>query len=310
MAKIAYVALQQFCESTRAPIEAMENAGIEVRLNTLGRRVKKEELPALLKGVDAVLAGVEPYEADLFAATPALKCISRCGIGCDAIDLDAARKNGIQVFVTADEIAQPVAEMTVAMMLAFARNLPAHIADARAGEWKKHAGVLLSEWTIGLVGYGRIARAVARLLQPFGAKLIVSDPFLESADVPLLSLAELLEKSDVVSLHAARQPSEGYLMSHKEFSLMKPGAYLVNTARGYMVDEKALARALEQKKLGGAALDVYEQEPYVGPLASFPNIILTPHVATLTNASRAAMELRAAQNIVSFFKSSKEVSHA
>ncbi len=313
---VVYVALQQFCEAGPQPLQVMQQAGLEVRLNTLGRRVKREEMGALLNGVDAVLAGVEPYDAALFDQVRSLKCISRCGIGTDAVDLAAAKERGIAVLTTVDEVAQPVAEMTVAMILALARNLPAHINDAKAGAWKKHTGVLLSEWTIGFIGFGRIARAAARCLEPFGAKLIAADPFLKSSDLPrgveLKTTAELLTSANVVSLHAARRADEGFLMGAKEFAQMKTGAYLVNTARGYLVDETALLNALQSKKLAGAALDVYETEPYTGPLAALPNVLCTPHVATLTNASRSAMELKAAQNIVTFFKNyhPTEVQHA
>ncbi|MCG3204375.1 MAG: Glycerate dehydrogenase [Elusimicrobia bacterium] len=304
---VVYVALQQFCETTQAPIAVMEKAGLEVRLNTLGRRVKQEEMAELMKDAQAVLAGVEPYDEALFSQLPMLKCISRCGIGTDAIDMSAAKTRGIQVFITIDEVVQPVAEMTVAMMLSLARNLPLHLADARAGLWKKHTGVLLSEWTVGLVGFGRIARAVARCLEPFQAHLVVSDPFLKPSDVPpsikLVNFSELLAMSDVVSLHATRSMQEGYLMGEKEIAQMKPTAFLINTSRGYMVHEGALHKALSARKIAGAALDVYETEPYSGPLASLPNVICTPHVATLTTASRAAMELRAAQNIATFFQS-------
>ncbi len=307
---VVYVALQQFCETSQEPLKAMERAGMEVHLNKLGHRLKREEMEAELKCVDAVLAGVEPYDAALFAALPELKCVSRCGIGTDAVDLAAAKQHGVSVLVTIEEVIQPVAEMTVAMILALARNIPSHVLDSQSSQWKKHTGVLLSEWTVGLVGFGRIGRAVARLLSPFGAHVLVSDPVLKKTDVPegveLKDFNALLAESDVVSLHASRQPSDGHLMSTVEFAKMKQGAFLVNTARGYMIDENALVKALDEKRLGGAALDVYENEPYKGPLMGRSNVICTPHVATLTNASRVAMELRAAQNIVEFFKASKK----
>lgn len=304
--KIVYIALQQFCESDIRPQQALEEAGLEVRLNRLGRRLKADEMVNILQDADAVVAGVEPYKAELLGALPKLKCISRCGIGSDAIDLEAAKKRGIEIRLTIDEVTEPVAQMTLTMILALARNIGLHAYDFQSAQWRKHTGHLLSEWTVGLVGFGRIGRMVARYLQPLNCRLLVCDPYLKAADLPpdieQVDLPSLLSKSDVVSLHAACSPKEGALMGSAQFAAMKPGSYLVNTSRGYLVNESALLKALESKHLAGAALDVFEEEPYVGPLAKLPQVLCTPHVATLTQASRSAMELRAALNVVEFFK--------
>lgn len=303
--QVVYVALQQFCEQEMRPRQVLEAAGCDVRLNTLGHRLKPEEMVGQLRDADAVIAGVEPYDAALLAQLPRLRCISRCGIGTDAIDLAAAKQRGIAVLTTVDEVVEPVAQMTVAMMLALARNLPLHGAAAHDGQWCKHTGHLLSEWTIGLVGFGRIGRAVERYLRVFGPRVLVSDPNVDAKTLPdgvrLVDTATLLTQSDVVSLHAGRRPEDGPLIGHRELADMKQGSYLVNTARGYLVDEQALEEALTSGHLAGAALDVFAQEPYTGPLAKWPQVLCTPHVATLTRASRVAMELRAAQQIVEFF---------
>ena len=303
--KSAYVALQQFCEAGDRPRRILEEAGFQVQENRLGRRLRREEMAEVLSGADAVLAGVEPYDAELLRSLPRLKCISRCGAGTDSVDLDAARQQGIAVLTTPDEVVEPVAQMAVAMILALARNLPLHKIDFWQGTWKKRTGILLSEWTIGLVGFGRIGRAVGNALHPFGPRLLASDPKIGPADLPDWihgrDLESLLRESDLVSLHAARQPEEGPLIGEREFGWMKGGSFLVNTARGSLVDEGALLQALQAGRLAGAALDVFESEPYQGPLARLPLVILTPHVSTLTRASRAAMELRCAQNLVDFF---------
>ena len=303
--QVIYVALQQFCEQDERPRRLLEDAGLTVRLNTLGHRLKPEEMATQLREADAVLAGVEPYDATLLAQLPRLRCISRCGIGTDTIDLAAAQQRGIAILTTVDEVVEPVAQMTVAMMLALARNLPLHGAEAREGQWRKHTGHLLSEWTIGLVGFGRIGRAVERYLRVFGPRVIVSDPHVNADTLPeqvqLCDLAALLAKSDVVSLHAGRRPEDGPLIGRQALDVMKQGSRLVNTARGYLVDEAALKEALASGHLAGAALDVFAAEPYTGPLAKMPQVLCTPHVSTLTVVSRAAMELRCAQNVVDFF---------
>ena len=302
---LVYVALQQFCEGDERPRQLLRAAGYDVRQNTLGRRLRREEMPAMLREADAVLAGVEPYDAALFEALPRLRCISRCGVGTDVIDLEAARHHGVAVFTTADEVVEPVAQMTVAMMLALARNVPMHINNFRHRQWKKHVGVLLSEWTIGLVGFGRVGRAVEQYLRPFGPHVLAADPAVDGSELPphveLREFQALLAEADVISLHADCRREEGPLIRQQELALMKQGSFLVNTARGHLLDEAALYAALTSGHIAGAALDVFAAEPYAGPLATLPQVLCTPHVATLTRASRAAMEWRSAQHIVDYF---------
>lgn len=305
--KIVYVTLSQFCEKEDRPRRVLEEAGFVVKENKAGRRIKREEMLPALEGVSAVLAAVESYDAELLSRLPDLKCISRCGAGSDAIDLVMAKRQGIEILVTRDEIVEPVAQMTMAMIFGLARNLGLHQKDFSGGFWKKHTGWLLSEWTIGLIGFGIVGRKVEEYLRPFGPTVLVCDPYLQEGKIPkgvtLCDLSTLLEKSDLVSLHASRDSKEGYLMTDKEFARMKKGSFFINTARGFMVEEAGLQKALDSSHLAGAAMDVFEQEPYHGPLLNYPNVFLTPHVATLTRASRAAMELKCAQNVVDFFKS-------
>jgi D-3-phosphoglycerate dehydrogenase / 2-oxoglutarate reductase len=304
MTREVYVALQQFCEEDDEPVRLLEASGFQVRRNRLGRRHKKEELAAAIGGACAVLAGVETYDDAVLAAAPALKLISRCGVGVDSIDLRAAEARGVSVRTTADEIAEPVAQMALAMLLSLARNLGLHAADFREGKWIKRTGRLISELTVGLVGFGRIGRRFEELLRPLGPKILVHDPRPPATLPPgVLSVGfeELLSSSDVVSLHADRPKELGTLLGERELARMRPGAFLINTARGHLVDETALKRALDSGRLGGAALDVFAEEPYAGPLAEVPTLLGTPHVATLTRASRRAMELRAARHVVEFF---------
>lgn len=297
--KKVYVSLSQFCETDESPRKVLLDAGFEVIENRTGRRLRAEELPVVLEGIDAVLAAVEPYSDELLGRLPRLKCISRCGAGVDAIDLEAAEKNNIAVLATRDEVAEPVAQMTLGFILALSRNMGRHFHDFQNREWKKHTGHLLREWTIGVVGHGKIGKKVVEYLKPFGCRIEIADPFSGQATC---DFETLLAKSDLVTLHAGRDPKEGTLFSHHEFETMKPGSYFVNTARGYLVDEKALEKFLKNGHLAGAALDVFGEEPYQGDLANLPQVIATPHVATLTVASRAAMEWKAAQNIVDFLK--------
>lgn len=303
--KTVYITLSQFCETDDTPRKMLIGNGYKVLENKMGRRIQTEEMFAALKDVDAVLAAVEPYTEELLSKLPKLKCISRCGIGVDAIDLKAAKKYGKEVLVTRDEIVEPVAQMTLGMIFSLARNFIPHKYDFQEGHWKKRTGVLLSEWTIGLIGFGQIGKRVEKYLKPFGPKILVTDPYLQNKDfgggIEQCSLDDLLARSDLVSLHAASKPNDGPLLGKAEFAKMKKGSFFVNTARGYMVDEKALEESIQLGILAGAALDVFEEEPYHGSLAKYPNVLLTPHVGTLTSASRMAMELKCAQNVIDFF---------
>ena len=299
---VVFVALQQFGEDDPRPVALLQDAGVAVRRNTLGRRLRRDELVTALQDADAVLAGVEPYDAEVLRALPRLRCISRCGTGTDSIDLEVTRQRGIAVFTTPEEVVEPVAQMTIAMMLALARQFPQHLANVRNGVWKKQTGSLLSEWTVGLVGFGRIGRAVERYLLAFGSRVLVTDPGIGPGAVPSPTqwrdLPSLLAEADLVSLHVNRPKDAGVLMGRQEFAAMKSGSRLVNTARGYLVDEAALFDALQSGHLAAAALDVFLDEPYSGRLATLPHVLCTPHVASLTRASRAAMEWRCAQNAV------------
>ena len=305
--KTVFVALQQFCEGDDRPMRVLSEAGFDVRLNTLGRRVRREEMPGLLEGVDAVIAGVEPYDASLLRVLPGLRCISRCGLGTDMVDLEAARKLGITVATTPLETVEPVAQMTVAMIFALARNLLRHREDFEQGKWIKRYGSLLSEWSIGIVGSGRIGTQVRTYLRPFGPKILITDPIVR-VNLPgekrvefCNDLNDLLRRSHCVTIHAERGPEQGALIGASQFEMMQKGSVLVNTSRGHLVDEMALYQALKSGHLAGAALDVFEKEPYHGPLSKLPNVICTPHVSTLTWASRAAMELRSAKQVVEHF---------
>lgn len=298
----AFVALSEFCANDPRPREILRVAGWDVVENTTGRRLKREELMTALVDADAVLAGVEPYDAEVLAQAPRLRCISRVGAGTDAVDLAAAAARGVAVMTTPDEVAEPVAQLTVAMLLGLARNFPQHLTDAHAGQWKKHTGFLLREWTIGLIGFGRIGQRVEAYLRPFGPRILACDPLVgPSAAWPAVEFvdkATLLAESDVVSLHAATKKGTGWMIGASELAAMKRGSRLVNTARGYVVDEVALLEALTSGHLAAAALDVFGEEPYSGPLFQLPQVLCTPHVATLTRASRSAMEVRCAENVL------------
>ena len=257
------------------------------------------------RGASIIVAGVEPYDSPTLQALPELQCIVRCGVGVDSIDLECARTRGVAVLNTPDAPTPAVAELALTLFLALSRNLRAQANSVAARKWQRLEAHLLSGRTVGLIGFGRIGRRVAALCKPFGARVIVADPAAEAsaaaaAEVELVTLERLLAEADVVSLHASRAGAAPLQLGARELAAMKRGAVLVNVARGGMVDEAALAEHLRSGHLAGAALDVFAEEPYSGPLCDFENVILTPHSATLTVETRATMELECIDKALRF----------
>ena len=223
----------------------------------------------------------------------------------DAIDLIAARQRGVTVANTPGIPTEAVAELALAMFLALSRNLRLQSNLMQARRWERITGHLLDSRTVGLIGLGRIGQRVAQLCRAFNARVLAHDPVVDVAlarrlEVTLVSKEQLLRDADIVSLHASRNAEHPVLIGAAELAMMKRGAVLVNLARGEMVDEGALAEALSSGQLAGAGLDVFGTEPYQGPLCDFEQLILTPHSATLTVETRAAMELQCLENALQF----------
>ncbi len=236
--------------------------------------------------------------AELLGRAPKLELVARAGVGVDNIDLAAASARGIKVVNSPRAAGPSVAELTLTFYLLLVRELLPSIASVRAGRWERGTkGHELSGRTVGFVGYGRIAREVALRLGPFGAKAVAFDPFLPAPvdATPLVSFHELLERSDIVSLHAALTEENRHLVDARALARMRPGSYLVNVARGALVDEKAVLAALRSGHLAGAALDVFESEPPTDrELLDDPRVIPTPHLG----ASTEEAQRRAGEEIV------------
>lgn len=228
--------------------------------------------------------------ADLLAKAPHLELVARAGVGVDNIDMAATAARGIRVVNAPSAATQSVAELTVTLYLLLVRGLYPSISTTKAGEWKRGThGRELSGKTVGFVGYGRIAREVARRLVPFGVTTIAFDPFVPKAGdgTEMVPLDSLLERADIVSVHAAVTAENRHMLDARAFGRMKPGAFLVNVARGVLVDEAALLAALASGRLAGAALDVFEVEPPMNrELLAHPNVIATPHLGASTHEAQ------------------------
>ncbi|MFI1185743.1 phosphoglycerate dehydrogenase [Streptomyces californicus] len=281
---------------------AFEWHGVDVRTNPYGRPLTAADVVELAADCDGILSGNEPLTADVLAQLPRLRCISRCGSGTDNVDLAAAHARGITVHRTPDAPVGAVAELSVGLVLTLLRRIHEVNPAVHRREWPRTPGRLLSERLVGIVGLGRIGQAVARLLAPFGCRIIAADPSLASAawaeahGIAVVPLDDLLDCAEIVLLHTP--PGDRALLGATELAGMGPGALLVNTSRGSLIDEAELHQALVDGRLAGAALDVFHKEPYQGPLAGLENVVLTPHIASYTAETRAAIEREAVAHLI------------
>ena len=274
----------------------LEAAVGRVTYNETGRPLSSSQLAALLPGVDGFIAGLDAIDAAALVVADGLRVVARYGVGVDNVDLAAAAARGIVVTNTPGANARSVAELTVALLLLLARPVLRAAAETRAGGWPRLPGLSLAGKTVGLVGFGAIGRQTARLLAGFDCRLLAYDPLLNEATAAALGvrpagLDELLAASDFVSLHAPVTPATCGMVNVAFLARMKPGAALVNTARGELVDEAALLDALTSGRLRGAALDAFAAEPPGGdnPLLALPNVIATPHMGAHTDGATTAM---------------------
>ncbi len=288
-----------FSAQDSRPIELLRAKGIEPVMNPHKRVMTAQEVVDLCFDADAIIAGTEPLTADVLAKLLRLKVISRCGAGMDSVDLKAAQTRGIKVFNTPGGPTVAVAELALGLMLTMLRRTHEMDRKLRIGVWEKKMGNLLSGKIVGIVGFGRIGQKLAQLLVPFNVRIVYTDinEVKSLVDAERLEFGRLVACADIVCVHAA--PETAFpLIGAKEISQMKKGSWLMNLARGGLVDEESLAAALRSGHLSGAVLDVFSQEPYSGPLASIENVILTPHIGSYAVESRVLMEIEAAENLL------------
>lgn len=302
MAVVA-VSTSTFGEHDAAPLDTLRAAGFEVRRNPHRRRLARPETRELLAGAVGLIAGTERLDRELLAAAPGLRAIVRCGSGLDNIDLEAAAELGIAVRNTPGPPAEAVAELALAGMLVLLRQVAAADRTLRGGRWEKPMGRLLGGRTVGLVGLGRVGRRLVELLAPFGSTLLAVDPqpdraFAERHGVRWVELERLLGEAEIVTLHLAPGPGAGCLLDRERLARLRPGALVINTARGGLVDEGALYELLAAGKLAGAYLDVFAEEPYQGPLRELPQVLLTPHIGSYAREARVRMESEAVEALL------------
>lgn len=288
---------------------SLQQDGAETIFSPWHGKRTEDEMIDILKDVDAVIAFLDPFTAGVIRSAGKLKVISRSGVGYDNVDVEEATARGIAVCNTPGLNSRAVAEFTIATMLNFSRKIPENLAEMRKGSWNRYQGKDLSDFTLGIAGTGSIGKQVARLAKAFDMRILAWDAvqdeaFAEQYGVAYVGLEQLLRESDFVTLHLLLNEGTQHLINEKTLALMKPTAYLINTARGGLVDTAALAQALEEKRIAGAALDAFEQEPLEAdsPLRELSNAYLTAHVAGVTSSARKPMAVMAAESAMKVLK--------
>ncbi len=284
-------------------VEVLSDAPCQVVDATAG---SAQLQPALPKAWALIVRSRTKVSAEMMGRAPVLHLVARAGVGVDNIDVKAASARHIRVVNAPTAATTSVAELTIGFYLLLARDLVPQIASTKQGEWIRgqNRGELAQK-TVGFVGYGRIAREVARRLEPFWVRTIAFDPYVPTPvdRTALVSLEELLAQSDYVSLHAALTDENRHLINAERLAQMKPGAFLVNVARGPLIDEKALIEALRSGHLGGAALDVFETEPPANAeLLQHPRVIPTPHLGASTREAQRRAGMQVVEEVVRALK--------
>jgi D-3-phosphoglycerate dehydrogenase len=296
-----------FGQADRRPLDLLEADHIEYVINPIGRRLKEEELAGMIGDFGILIAGTEPITARVMEAAPNLRLIARVGIGLDNVDLLTARKRGIHVTYTPDAPSPAVAELAVGQMLSLLRDIAGADRNMRNGIWHRFMGKRLSELTVGVIGVGRVGKLVIRHLTGGfpGVRILANDlhPDTDFGNLYKVQWAEkeqIYREADLITLHVPLTSVTKELITRREIEIMKPAALLVNTSRGNMINERDLAIALRSGRLGGAAIDVFEREPYSGELSTVERCLLTSHMGSMSQDCRFRMELEATEEAIRF----------
>ncbi|ECQ6126133.1 phosphoglycerate dehydrogenase [Campylobacter coli] len=300
-----FISTHPFGETSKIPLELLDKNGFEVRINNRGRKITSKELSKDIGEAEVLIAGTEKITEDVLRNAPNLKLISRVGIGLDGIDFELCRKYNIKVVYTPDAPTMAVAELCVGLILDLSRKISFTDANLKQGIWNRHMGMLLYGKTIGIIGMGRIGKSLIKLLSSFNVSFKVCDPnpdfaFLKMYNVELTNKTKLLKESDVISLNLPLKKDTMNFLMLDDLKNMKKSSILINTARGGIINEDDLYIALKENLIAGAAVDVFEEEPYKGKLRELNNVVLTCHMGASTIESRTDMETQAVEEVVRY----------
>jgi D-3-phosphoglycerate dehydrogenase len=294
--KIA-ITTSSFAKFDSKPINLLKENGFEIITNTLSREIKGNEIIEICSGCIGIVAGTEKYERDILFRLSGLKVISRCGVGMDNIDKTSANALGIEVVNTPFGPTLAVAELTVGLILNLLRKINQMDRDIRKGKWEKLMGNLLNKKKVGIIGLGRIGQKTAQLLNVFGVELGYYDIVEIETTAKRMGFNEILGWADIVVIHLSASKGEA-LIGKNEIDMLKYGSILINVSRGGVVSEQPLYEALKNCHIAGAALDVFEKEPYIGLFTQLDNVILTPHIGSYAKEARIEMETQSVINLL------------
>jgi D-3-phosphoglycerate dehydrogenase len=298
-----FITTTTFSTQSEKPLALLKSNNCKVVSNNKGRKLKGGELIRELSGFDGVIAGTEEYTKIVLNELSQLKVISRLGVGLDNIDLETAKKLGITISKTKTTPAAAVVELSLNLMLDIARKITNHNNDVKNGVWNKQMGSLLQEKTLGIIGLGTIGKSLVKLVKGFNFRILAFDlfhdeKFAKEHKVNYCDIDTLLTQSDIVSIHLNLTAETKGMMNKERLYKMKPESILINTSRGEIIDENALYIALKSNQISGAGLDVFEKEPYSGPLTELNNVLLTPHIGAYAKELRIQMEIEAVENLI------------
>ncbi len=289
-------------------LDLLTREGFEIVFSAPGQLPPEDELIRLLPGCVGFLAGIEPITAAVLESAADLKAISRNGSGVDAIDLEAAKRLNIKILPAEGANARGVAELTLGMMLSLIRSIPFSDACLKREQWERRKGLELEGRTLGLIGCGQIGQVVAKLALAFGMQVLAHDVypnpnFRPSPDFRFAELDEVFTESEIISFHCPEQPDGLPILDRERLERLKPGVFVVNTARASLIDETAILEFLQAGRVGGLALDVFDREPpEFTPLLANDRVIVTPHIGGFTSESVSRATLAAVENLLNFLK--------
>ena len=300
-----YVSTHPFSSTSTVPMQLIVQNGFELRVNPYGRKITSSELASEIQKSEVLIAGTEKITEEVLKNAPKLKLISRVGIGLDGIDFELCKRYGVRIAYTPDAPTMAVAELCVGLILDLARKISYTDCAIKQGIWNRHMGVLLYGKTVGILGMGRIGKSLIHLLSSFNVRFKVYDSAPDLAfgrlyRVQFVSKQEVVCHSDIISINVPLKEDTLNYITLEDLKQMPKHALLINAARGGIVNEEDLYTALSQKMIAGSAIDVFEEEPYSGPLLTLDNCILTCHIGASTVDSRTDMEVQALQEAILF----------
>ena len=297
------LATSTFAKYNKTPLKIISDMNYEYSFNETGNKLNQSNIINYLKDSVGVIAGTELYSNEILNKLPKLKVISRLGVGMDNVDINAAKEKGVKVFKTQTTPAPAVAELVIGLILDLSRKISHQNNILKSGIWKKEMGNLLHGKTLGIIGLGVIGKTLVKLVKGFNFNIMAFDlfqdeQFAKNHCVDYCDLDTLLSESDIISIHLNLTDETNQLMNAVQISKMKPDSILINASRGEIIDEESLYIALKEKRIMGAGLDVFNNEPYFGPLSKLDNVILTPHIGSYAKELRVQMEIEAVENLI------------